>query len=664
MRSSHTPAVAIATLLLMVISGCANQSDTSATTTGPDESSSVSIKSATATAPQDSKADSPTAKHPSGSGTKSFADASNVCNIADTDVVPGTSFTAPTDDALADGWQTEALSSAAGSSLKELVAHLPGSHKKPKKAVVDIVAKDIEFSPLRPKVSTVFNDAAFTVGQVTDSEAASKKISSGASEFQSQLQAMLGFVSNPDDVHAKVKIVKVDHNEKQLTTSAFIQLWGDSDEGAFQSDATWDCEWTVADLNISGSTKIELASLAIRDYVEVTGQKSSGGGPIFADCTVATLGQNESFHNQLLPSIDQWMHTLEIQFHLDMGGWEGVSIADVNGDGLEDVYICQPGGLPNRLFLHQPDGTCKDVSAESNTDWLNQSHGSVFADMDNDGDQDLIVGVHDGIIVMANDGKGVFTVKAGQILPAAVPYSITVADYDVDGDNDIFACCYDKRWGVNRQQIFAKAIPYHDANNGGRNVLFRNESSEPDAERWQFRYVTKETGFDENNRRFSYASAWEDYDNDGDLDLYIANDFGRNNLFRNDDGKFKDVAAEAGVEDISAGMSITWSDYNNDGWMDIYVSNMFSSAGNRIAFQRKFKSDAEGSTKSLFQRHARGNTLFENQKDGTFKDVSVDANVTMGRWAWGSRFFDLNNDGWKDILVGNGFLTQPKSGDL
>lgn len=75
-----------------------------------------------------------------------------------------------------------------------------------------------------------------------------------------------------------------------------------------------------------------------------------------------------------------------------------------------------------------------------------------------------------------------------------------------------------------------------------------------------------------NNRRFSFASSWEDYDNDGDPDLYVANDYGRNNLYRNDrdeDGnhRFVDVAKEAGVEDISAGMSVSWGDYNLDGWI-------------------------------------------------------------------------------------------------
>jgi hypothetical protein len=436
-----------------------------------------------------------------------------------------------------------------------------------------------------------------------------------------------------------------------------MQTWGARATGGFQSNSIWDCVWQI------DKKKQRLRSLKIRDYLEVVGQASKSGGLMFADCTNSVVGHLPAFQQQLRPSVDQWLNTIEIRFQINIGGWEGVSLADVNGDGLDDVYVCQPGGLPNRLFVQQPDGTCSDQSKASGVDWLNESHGSLFADLDNDGDQDLVLAVHDGLVLMSNDGNGKFTTAAGKAFPAAVPYSVSVADYDVDGDLDIYAACYDRRAGVNRHRLFAKAIPYHDANNGGRNVLLQNVSTS-DAAKWDFRYVTTHVGLDENNRRFSYASSWEDYDNDGDLDLYVANDFGRNNLYRNDDGMFTDVAAQAGVEDISAGMSVSWGDYNNDGLMDIYVSNMFSSAGNRIAFQRKFQSGAQSGTKKYFQRHARGNTLFENAGDGTFRDVSQQADVTLGRWAWGSRFLDLNNDGWQDLLVANGFLTQNDSGDL
>ena len=98
--------------------------------------------------------------------------------------------------------------------------------------------------------------------------------------------------------------------------------------------------------------------------------------------------------------------------------------------------------------------------------------------------------------------------------------------------------------------------------------------------------------------------------------------------------------------------------------MDVYVSNMFSAAGNRIAYQRKFHPQAENTTRNQLQRLARGNSLFENAQDGTFRDVSVESSVTMGRWAWGSMMMDMNNDGWEDIVVANGFITGEDSGDL
>ena len=149
----------------------------------------------------------------------------------------------------------------------------------------------------------------------------------------------------------------------------------------------------------------------------------------------------------------------------------------------------------------------------------------------------------------------------------------------------------------------------------------------------------------------------------------MANDFGRKNLYRCDrdaEGNvhFKDVAASAGVEDISAGMSASWGDADGDGRPDIYVSNMWSSAGNRVAYQRRFHEGASPEAVASFQRHARGNSLFQNAGDGTFYDISEPAGVTMGRWAWGSRFVDLNNDGRDDLVVANGYITQPDAGDL
>ena len=165
------------------------------------------------------------------------------------------------------------------------------------------------------------------------------------------------------------------------------------------------------------------------------------------------------------------------------------------------------------------------------------------------------------------------------------------------------------------------------------------------------------------------AGSWRiagaaDFDVDGDVDLYVANDFGRNNLYRNQQGRFIDVAAAAGVEDTGSGMSVSWADYNRDGWMDVYVGNMFSSAGSRITHNPKFKPGTTQGDLEGFRRHARGNTLFENKGDGTFIDRGVESGTMMGRWAWGSMFVDINNDAWEDLVVANGYITTDDTGDL
>jgi hypothetical protein len=314
--------------------------------------------------------------------------------------------------------------------------------------------------------------------------------------------------------------------------------------------------------------------------------------------------------------------------------------------------------LPNRLFLQNDDGTLRDATVESGADWLDSCASALLIDIDNDGHQDLLVATAWYLLLMKNDGVGHFELKSA-VESQGQLFSLAAADYDADGDLDVYACGYHGTADRMRSGgAMATPMPFHDANNGAPNMLMRNDGN------WKFSNQTKSVGLDVNNTRFSYAASWEDYDNDGDVDLYVANDFGRNNLFRNDDGQFADIAASSGVEDMAAGMSVDWADIDQDGLMDLYISNMFSSAGNRITYQPQFKTETGDDVRSQFQRHARGNTLFRNAGDDRFDDISVDAGVTMGRWAWGSKFVDFNNDGREDIVVANGFITSTDTGDL
>ena len=254
-------------------------------------------------------------------------------------------------------------------------------------------------------------------------------------------------------------------------------------------------------------------------------------------------------------------------------GMHGVAVGDVNGDGHEDLYWARPGGEPNQLLIRQPDGRLLDRARSAGVADLEDTGGVLICDLDGDGARDLIAGLRSQLVIAWNDGQGRFaqrTVLDGGAEASQI-YSITAADADGDGDLDL----YDTRY-FDGSRLGSAPTPYHDAENGARNFFWRNGGKRA------FREATAEVGLDTNNTRFSLASLWEDLDGDGDLDLYVTNDFGRNNYYRNDGGQFVDVAETRGALDIAASMGVSAGDANRDGRIDLYVSNMHTAAGMRV----------------------------------------------------------------------------------
>ena len=562
---------------------------------------------------------------------------------------------------LADGWKTEALSEAANHQLAVLAGLLKHPGQLDAGGFTELLAEDFSCGELLPsETQPAFSDEPLLVVRGVIDATAVGEPSADAHRGVAGLLAALGVLLEPlhasTDVHAKFKLFNVDPSAESFTTRQFFSASGRTATGMVEQNATWLIRW----VRPLPTAPPKIAWIGVEDFEQVTSRTS--GGPLFADVTEAVLGANAAYREQLSYGIDYWLERIQRDF-IKVTGHHGLAVGDASGDGLDDIYICQPGGFPNLLLVQQPDGTVRDVSAAGAVDILDLTYAALLVDLDNDGDQDLAVATGAQLLILANDGNAKFSLRT-RASALREAFSLTAVDYDGDGDLDIYGCRYNLNTGPAGDIGLAQTATYYGAENGGSNILLRNDISLTADGAWRFIDVTAEVGLDENNRRFSFAAAWEDYDDDGDPDLYVANDLGRNNLYRNDGGRFFDVTADTGVEDLAFGMSVSWGDYNHDGLMDLYVGNMFSAAGNRITFQEQFRSEISGQDKSGIQYTARGNTLFENQGDGTFRDVSVEAGVTVGRWSWSSLFADINNDGWEDLLVANGFLTRDSTDDL
>ena len=337
----------------------------------------------------------------------------------------------------------------------------------------------------------------------------------------------------------------------------------------------------------------------------------------------------------------------------------GTAVGDVDGDGFPDILVMRFGG---RWLLRSVGGrSFEDITMASRVWSMGIGSGALFFDADNDGDLDLLalnystdrrrMGPTNFFYI--NDGTGHFenvTRKAGMedVGPAV---SATAADIDLDGDLDVYVTFYQ---GISKTgNIYPMDLL--GATDAPPNRLWVNNGNGTFVERGV------EAGVGDEG--WSLAAAFGDYNNDGLPDLYVANDFGTNRLFRNlGGGKFEDVTKASGVADLGFGMGANWGDFDGDGFLDLYISNMYSTAGNRILNRGR-----EGLSQAQYDRirkAARGNTLLRNKGDGTFEDVTERTGVGPAGWAWDTHFFDYNNDGRLDVYVACGFISGKAMTDM
>ena len=328
----------------------------------------------------------------------------------------------------------------------------------------------------------------------------------------------------------------------------------------------------------------------------------------------------------------------------------GTALVDFNGDGRLDIYLLnsltvdtadQPESSSSALYLNNGDGTFTDTAAEAGVAHPGWGMGLCTADVDGDGWQDLYITNLGPNRFYRNQGDGTFEELAEKAGIEAGSWSTGCgfADYDNDGDLDLFVSRYVEidlaalpRFGKDKTcryrgvavQCGPRGLP------GVTDLLFRNDGN------LKFTEVSKAAGVDDPDGYFGLGVAWFDIDDDGWLDLYVANDSTPNFLYRNQgDGTFVEDAFPLGVavsEDGAeqGGMGVAVGDYDNDGRFDLFVSN----------FSEEY------------------NALYRNNGE-YFSDVSfrsVTAPSSLPYVGWGTAFFDYDNDGWLDLIVVNGHV--------
>jgi hypothetical protein len=547
-------------------------------------------------------------------------------------------------DPAAAGWPSEVAAEWIEGALREAVEHALTAPSNPETALAALLADDFEgASELVPSART----SAVSDGNLTFWRASSIDPSlAPRARLAERIEQWRALLDGARNLRVELSLDHAAASDRTLDTRVVLRVSGDERDGAVQENVRWraDWRWSAGD-----SAHPKLRSLRLESFEDLRAKRRT-----FGDRTRAVFGGVACFGEEIVrgaPDYHMRQDRLSGQPYL---GMHGLAIGDVDGDGLEDVYLPQPSGQPNRLFLHKSDGTVVENAHDAGVDFLDNCGPALLVDLDNDGDLDLAVAAGSNILVNWNDGTGHF--KDGIVLKGideAEITSMTAADFDGDGDLDIYACRYVKG-GV----AGGAPVPYYAAENGASNFYWRNEGDH------KFKEATAESGLAENNTRYSLAVIADDLDEDGIVDLYVVNDFGKSCFYKNDGkGHFVDAAPKLGLLNGGAGMGATCGDYDLDGHVDVYVTNMHVAAGMRIAENPQFMS-ANPELRPAYVRHARGNTLLRNKGDGTFEDVTDAAGVAPGGWAWGSVFLDWNDGAYESLFVPNGFATSAKSYDL
>jgi enediyne biosynthesis protein E4 len=367
--------------------------------------------------------------------------------------------------------------------------------------------------------------------------------------------------------------------------------------------------------------------------------------PLSAFSTPVVPGKHSAFEDvPAAASGINWVHTAgkSADKHLPETSGAGCAFLDYDNDGWMDIYLVNSGKsefyqpsrpLRNALYRNNRDGTFTDVTERAGVAGGGYGMGVAVGDYNGDGFPDIYVTQFGHNILYRNNGDGTFTDVTEKAGVAAAGWSSSAVwfDYDNDGKLDLFVCQFaefDAAMGCGTDATGVRHYCIPRIFKPRPSWLFHNNGD------GTFTDVSEETGIAAHLGK-AWGAVATDVNNDGKLDLFVANDTVANFLFMNQGGRFEEAGLASGVAYSAegrtrSGMGVDSADFNQDGQMDLFVANI----------------DQE-----IF-------SLYQNNGDGSFDDVAMPLGVGMStRWmsGWGLKFFDYDNDGDLDLILANGF---------
>jgi len=378
--------------------------------------------------------------------------------------------------------------------------------------------------------------------------------------------------------------------------------------------------------------------------------------------------------------------------HLAQGG--GVALGDVDGDGLPDVYLTSDEGS-NALYKNLGDWRFEDITARAGVAMTGRhSMGAVFADVDGDGDLDLLVStLGGGVALLMNDGHGVFTERTAEAGLASRSGGMTMTLTDVDGDGrlDLYVANYKTRSAMDvyppQERAFNQVVrqvgkrfevvprfrkDYRAVDRPEYGMVSMQQRADPDGfylndGRGHFTLVPWTSGRfrDENGKPlaaapeyFGLSAKFTDVDGDGAPDLYVCDDFEDPDMFWLNDGKgtFRAAPRLALRNTSNSSMAVDFSDIDRDGNVDIVLVDMLGRGP-----RRKTEVPTHTPLPKLIgviddRPQWQRNTLFKNRGDGTFAQIAGYAGIEATDWSWDALFLDVDLDGYEDLLITTGHL--------